>query len=108
MSWLWGHFKVILTALKIYPLLQISSLPLTKCVGCVFFTFSLHFFSTEGEGGPFFTAALKNMKPGGRIAVCGAIATYNDATPQMCMSHFYWGPSREKSQKKLLEDAEEK
>jgi len=40
-------------------------------------------------GGPFFTAALKNMKPSGRIAVCGAIATYNDTTPQMCKSHFY-------------------
>ncbi|XP_016425686.1 prostaglandin reductase 1-like isoform X2 [Sinocyclocheilus rhinocerous] len=38
----------------------------------------------ESVGGPFFTAALKNMKPGGRIAVCGAIATYNDTTPQMC------------------------
>ncbi|XP_050971951.1 prostaglandin reductase 1 [Labeo rohita] len=38
----------------------------------------------ENVGGPFFTAALKNMKPGGRIAVCGAIATYNDTTPQMC------------------------
>uniref|UniRef100_A0A671P5S3 Prostaglandin reductase 1 n=1 Tax=Sinocyclocheilus anshuiensis TaxID=1608454 RepID=A0A671P5S3_9TELE len=36
------------------------------------------------ESGPSFTAALKNMKPGGRIAVCGAIATYNDTTPQMC------------------------
>uniref|UniRef100_A0A673JP55 Prostaglandin reductase 1 n=1 Tax=Sinocyclocheilus rhinocerous TaxID=307959 RepID=A0A673JP55_9TELE len=38
----------------------------------------------ENVGGPFFTAALKNMKPGGRIAVCGAIANYNDTTPQMC------------------------
>ncbi|XP_077084257.1 prostaglandin reductase 1 [Siphateles boraxobius] len=38
----------------------------------------------ENVGGPFFTAALKNMKPGGRIAVCGAIATYNDTAPQMC------------------------
>ncbi|XP_695372.2 prostaglandin reductase 1 isoform X2 [Danio rerio] len=38
----------------------------------------------ESVGGPMFTAALKNMKPGGRIAVCGAIATYNDTTPQMC------------------------
>lgn len=35
--------------------------------------------------GPFFTAALHNMKPGGRIAVCGAIAIYNDTTPQLCM-----------------------
>ncbi|XP_051993852.1 prostaglandin reductase 1-like [Xyrauchen texanus] len=38
----------------------------------------------ENVAGPFFTAALNNMKSGGRIAVCGGIATYNDTTPQMC------------------------
>ncbi|TRY87679.1 hypothetical protein DNTS_013623 [Danionella cerebrum] len=38
----------------------------------------------ESVGGPLFTAALKNMKPGGRVAICGSISTYNDTTPQMC------------------------
>lgn len=36
----------------------------------------------ENVGGPFSTAALQQMKHFGRIAVCGGIATYNDATPQ--------------------------
>ncbi|XP_041821180.1 prostaglandin reductase 1-like [Chelmon rostratus] len=36
----------------------------------------------ENVGGPFFTAAVQQMKTFGRIAVCGGIATYNDATPQ--------------------------
>ncbi|KAG9274450.1 prostaglandin reductase 1-like [Astyanax mexicanus] len=38
----------------------------------------------EYVGGPFFTAALNQMKMEGRIAVCGAISLYNDNTPQMC------------------------
>ncbi|KAA0723154.1 Prostaglandin reductase 1 [Triplophysa tibetana] len=44
----------------------------------------------ENVAGPFFTAALHNMKPGGRIAVCGAIAIYNDTTPQMCPYPHHW------------------
>lgn len=35
-------------------------------------------------GGAFFIAALNQMRPGGRIAVCGAISLYNATTPQMC------------------------
>uniref|UniRef100_A0AAR2K9Q1 Prostaglandin reductase 1 n=1 Tax=Pygocentrus nattereri TaxID=42514 RepID=A0AAR2K9Q1_PYGNA len=38
----------------------------------------------ENVGGPFFTAALNQMRPGGRIAVCGAISLYNATTPQTC------------------------
>ncbi|XP_030635365.1 prostaglandin reductase 1-like [Chanos chanos] len=38
----------------------------------------------ENVAGPFFTAALSQMKKEGRIAVCGAIAVYNDTTPQTC------------------------
>uniref|UniRef100_W5KC09 Prostaglandin reductase 1 n=1 Tax=Astyanax mexicanus TaxID=7994 RepID=W5KC09_ASTMX len=38
----------------------------------------------ENVGGPFFTAALNQMRIGGRIAVCGAISLYNATTPQMC------------------------
>ncbi|KAI4884984.1 hypothetical protein NFI96_020250 [Prochilodus magdalenae] len=38
----------------------------------------------ENVGGPFFTTALNLMRPGGRIAMCGAIALYNDTTPQTC------------------------
>lgn len=36
----------------------------------------------ENVGGPFSTAALQQMKNFGRIAVCGAISTYNDTVPQ--------------------------
>lgn len=36
----------------------------------------------ENVGGDMFEAALNVMKPFGRIAVCGMIAQYNDATPQ--------------------------
>ncbi|XP_027034118.1 prostaglandin reductase 1-like [Tachysurus fulvidraco] len=38
----------------------------------------------ENVGGAFFTAALNQMRPRGRIAVCGAISLYNNTTPQMC------------------------
>ncbi|NP_001187782.1 prostaglandin reductase 1 [Ictalurus punctatus] len=38
----------------------------------------------ENVGGAFFTAALNQMRPRGRIAVCGAISLYNATTPQMC------------------------
>ncbi|XP_072543615.1 prostaglandin reductase 1-like isoform X2 [Salminus brasiliensis] len=38
----------------------------------------------ENVGGPYFTAALNQMRLGGRIAVCGAISLYNATTPQMC------------------------
>jgi len=33
-------------------------------------------------GGPFSSVAIQQMKDFGRIAVCGAISTYNDTTPQ--------------------------
>lgn len=36
----------------------------------------------ENVGGEFSSAALPLMKPMGRIAVCGAISTYNDTSPQ--------------------------
>lgn len=36
----------------------------------------------ENVGGPFSTAAMQQMKNLGRIAVCGAISTYNDTVPQ--------------------------
>lgn len=36
----------------------------------------------ENVAGPFSSVALPLMKPFGRIAVCGAISTYNDTTPQ--------------------------
>lgn len=36
----------------------------------------------ENVGGPSSTVALQQMKDFGRIAVCGAISTYNDTTPQ--------------------------
>ncbi|XP_062372595.1 prostaglandin reductase 1 [Sardina pilchardus] len=36
----------------------------------------------ENVGGAFSIAALPLMKPMGRIAVCGAISTYNDSSPQ--------------------------
>lgn len=36
----------------------------------------------ENVGGPFSSVALQQMKTFGRIAVCGAISTYNDTTPQ--------------------------
>ncbi|XP_068584321.1 prostaglandin reductase 1-like [Cebidichthys violaceus] len=36
----------------------------------------------ENVGGPFSSVAIQQMKDFGRIAVCGAISTYNDTTPQ--------------------------
>ncbi|XP_069048552.1 prostaglandin reductase 1 [Lepisosteus oculatus] len=36
----------------------------------------------ENVGGQFSTVALEQMKPFGRIAVCGCISVYNDVTPQ--------------------------
>lgn len=36
----------------------------------------------ENVGGPSSSVALQQMKDFGRIAVCGAISTYNDTTPQ--------------------------
>ncbi|XP_010885982.1 prostaglandin reductase 1 [Esox lucius] len=36
----------------------------------------------ENVGGPFSSVAIPQMKEYGRIAVCGSISTYNDATPQ--------------------------
>ncbi|XP_029310296.1 prostaglandin reductase 1-like isoform X2 [Cottoperca gobio] len=36
----------------------------------------------ENVGGPSSSVALQQMKNFGRIAVCGAISTYNDTTPQ--------------------------
>ncbi|KAE8279213.1 Prostaglandin reductase 1 [Larimichthys crocea] len=36
----------------------------------------------ENVGGPFSSVAIQHMKNFGRIAVCGAISTYNDSTPQ--------------------------
>lgn len=36
----------------------------------------------ENVGGPFSTVAMQQMKNFGRIAVCGAISTYNDTAPQ--------------------------
>lgn len=36
----------------------------------------------ENVGGPFASVAIPQMKQFGRIAVCGAISTYNDTTPQ--------------------------
>ncbi|XP_051284731.1 prostaglandin reductase 1 [Dicentrarchus labrax] len=36
----------------------------------------------ENVGGPSSSVALQHMKNFGRIAVCGAISTYNDTTPQ--------------------------
>ncbi|XP_012687903.2 prostaglandin reductase 1 [Clupea harengus] len=36
----------------------------------------------ENVGGAFSSVAIPLMKPMGRIAVCGAISTYNDTTPQ--------------------------
>ncbi|XP_038126295.1 prostaglandin reductase 1-like [Cyprinodon tularosa] len=36
----------------------------------------------DNVGGHFSTVALQQMKSFGRIAVCGSISTYNDATPQ--------------------------
>lgn len=36
----------------------------------------------ENVGGPSSTVTLQQMKDFGRIAVCGAISTYNDTTPQ--------------------------
>lgn len=36
----------------------------------------------ENVGGPFSSVAIQQMKDFGRIAVCGSISTYNDATPQ--------------------------
>ncbi|KAM3591306.1 uncharacterized protein V6R79_026413 [Siganus canaliculatus] len=36
----------------------------------------------ENVGSNFFTVALQQMKNFGRVAVCGAISTYNDTAPQ--------------------------
>ncbi|XP_076148126.1 prostaglandin reductase 1-like isoform X1 [Alosa pseudoharengus] len=36
----------------------------------------------ENVGGPFSSVAIEQMKPFGRIAVCGGISMYNDVTPQ--------------------------
>ncbi|XP_061769614.1 prostaglandin reductase 1-like isoform X1 [Nerophis ophidion] len=36
----------------------------------------------ENVGGPFSSVAIAQMKPFGRIAVCGSISTYNDTDPQ--------------------------
>lgn len=36
----------------------------------------------DNVGGPFSSVAIQQMKDFGRIAVCGSISTYNDATPQ--------------------------
>ncbi|XP_061921991.1 prostaglandin reductase 1 [Entelurus aequoreus] len=36
----------------------------------------------ENVGGPFSSVAISQMKPFGRIAVCGSISTYNDTDPQ--------------------------
>ncbi|KAL2079285.1 hypothetical protein ACEWY4_025029 [Coilia grayii] len=36
----------------------------------------------ENVGGAYSSVAIPLMKPFGRIAVCGAISTYNDTTPQ--------------------------
>ncbi|XP_030635364.1 prostaglandin reductase 1-like [Chanos chanos] len=38
----------------------------------------------ENVAGEYFTAALSQMKMGGRIVICGAISLYNDTTPKTC------------------------
>ncbi|XP_029311235.1 prostaglandin reductase 1-like [Cottoperca gobio] len=50
----------------------------------------------ENVGGPSSSVALQQMKNFGRIAVCGAISTYNDTTPQtggklQCREHITQG-----------------
>ncbi|KAM5194409.1 prostaglandin reductase 1-like [Mantella aurantiaca] len=73
----------------------------------------------ENVGGKFADATLKQMKDFGRIAVCGAISTYNDAVPpsgpyiqsymvikQLRMEGFIvsrWEKRYEEGQKQLLQ-----
>lgn len=35
-------------------------------------------------GGPGFSTVIKQMNPRGRVAVCGAIASYNESSPAKC------------------------
>ena len=43
----------------------------------------------DNVGGPILEAAIGNMKQHGRIAVCGMISGYNDATPQPGPSNLF-------------------
>lgn len=44
----------------------------------------------ENVGGAHLEAALENMKPFGRVAVCGLISQYNAQAPQPGPSNFYY------------------
>jgi NADPH-dependent curcumin reductase CurA len=38
----------------------------------------------ENVGGMHFEAAMELLRPRGRVAICGQISEYNNATPQLC------------------------
>ncbi|KAJ6669456.1 hypothetical protein lerEdw1_000004 [Lerista edwardsae] len=77
----------------------------------------------DNVGGEFSSVVLEQMRPFGRIAVCGAISLYNDVVPQkgpyvqthmilkqLCMEGFVvsrWENRREEGLKQLLKWVEE-